>query len=96
MRASRKYLECHSKEIWENGKSQLRRKKAFLEEKPLSLESTLILTGISVNPNNRLKIGTSGEIPSFDLLRQLRQVFPTDQVITEANDARVFYEQLLV
>ena len=42
------------------------------------------------------KKGVAGEIPSFDLLRQLRQVFPTDQVITEANDARVFYEQLLV
>ena len=61
-RASRKYLECHNKEIWENGKNQLHRKKAFLEEKPLFLGTTLILTGISVNPNNRLKIGTTGDI----------------------------------
>ncbi|MCW3985972.1 MAG: hypothetical protein NWE91_06155 [Candidatus Bathyarchaeota archaeon] len=65
-RASREYLECHNKEIWENGKSQLHRKKAFLEEKLLSLEGTIILAGISVNPNNRLKIGTTGDISICD------------------------------
>ena len=61
-RASRKYLECHNKEIQKNGKSQLHRKKAFLEEKPLSTGSTLTLQGILGSPNNRLKVGTTGDI----------------------------------
>jgi len=68
-RASRKYLGCHNKEIWENGKSQLHRKKTFLEEKPLSLESTLILQGISVYLNNRLKIGTTGDVSFSSTLK---------------------------
>ena len=61
-RASRKCLECHSKEIQKNGKSQLHRKKALLGERLLSSESTLTLHGMLVDSNNRLRIGTSGDI----------------------------------
>ena len=69
VKASRKYPKCHNKEICEKGKSRLHRTKAFLEEKPLSSESTLISLGILVNPNNRLRIGTSGDVSSSDLLK---------------------------
>jgi len=63
-KASRKYFECHNKDKQENGKNQLLRKKNFWEEKSLSLKSTLIIQGISLGTNNRLNIGTSGDISS--------------------------------
>lgn len=65
-RARRKCLECHNKEIWGNGKSQLHREKTFLEEKALSSETTLTLSGILVSPNNRLKLWTTRDISTGD------------------------------
>ena len=66
-KARREFPKCPSKNNEKKGnseKSQLDRK-PFSWRKHLSLGSVFILQGISEKLKNRLKIGTSGDIPSI-------------------------------